>query len=348
MRSISRSTAFKIVSIPLKQTDFMSLGPLGFGAAPIGNLYVEVGDDEAHAALEAAWRGGIRYFDTAPFYGHGLSERRLGAAFCAWPRAAFAVSTKVGRVIEADAARSAKVNDGFAVSGSRAVFDYSRDGVRRSFEASLERLRLDRIDILLLHDVGRQTHGARHAEMLAQALDEALPEMARLRDEGLAGAIGIGVNEQEVCLEILPRFDLDCILLAGRYTLLEQQASREVMAEAQRRGVRIIAAGPYNSGLLGDARGPGAMYNYAPVDAQALERARAIYAVCTEAGVDTGAAALQFPLAHPAVATVVAGLRSVAEVESAARRRDAAIAPALWWRLQGAGLLTPDAVVSSR
>jgi len=323
----------------------MSLGPLGFGAAPIGNLYAEVGDDVAHAALEAAWHSGIRYFDTAPFYGHGLSERRLGDAFAAWPRAAFAVSTKVGRVIEPDAARSAKVNDGFAVSGSRAVFDYSRDGVRRSFEASLKRLRLDRIDILLLHDVGRQTHGARHADMLAQALDEALPEMARLRDEGLVRAIGIGVNEQEACLEILPRFDLDCILLAGRYTLLEQQASREVMGEAQQRGLRIIAAGPYNSGLLGDARGPGATYNYASADAQTLARARAIYAVCAEAGVDTGAAALQFPLAHPAVATVVAGLRSAAEVESAAQRRDVAIPPALWRRLQEAGLLSPDAVV---
>ena len=336
------------VSMPLAETEFMSLGPLGFGAAPIGNLYAEVDDDTARAALEAAWHIGIRYFDTAPFYGHGLSERRLGDAFPAWPRAAFAVSTKVGRVVEADAARSTKVNDGFAVSGSRAMFDYSRDGVRRSFEASLHRLRLDRIDILLLHDVGRQTHGERHAEMLAQALDAALPEMARLRDEGLVRAIGIGVNEQEVCMEILPRFDLDCILLAGRYTLLEQQASREVMAEAQRRGVKIIAAGPYNSGLLGDARGPGSTYNYAPADAQTLARARAIYAVCAEAGVDTGAAALQFPLAHPAVATVVAGLRSAAEVDSAARRRDAAIPPALWRRLQEAGLLPPDAAVPSR
>ncbi|HEX7914289.1 aldo/keto reductase, partial [Rudaea sp.] len=310
--------------MPPTETEFTSLGPLGFGAAPIGNLYAEVGDGEARATLDAAWRSGIRYFDTAPFYGHGLSECRLGDTFIAWPRAEFAVSTKVGRVIEPDAARSAKVNDGFAVSGSRAVFDYSRDGVRRSFEASLHRLRLDRIDILLLHDVGRQTHGERHAEMLAQALDEALPEMARLRDEGLVRAIGIGVNEQEVCLEILPHFDLDCILLAGRYTLLEQQASREVMGEARRRGVKIIAAGPYNSGLLGDARGPGSTYNYTPADAQTLARARAIYAVCAEESVDTGAAALQFPLAHPAVATVVAGLRSVAEVESAAQRRDVA------------------------
>jgi len=334
--------------MPLFETaETMSLGSLGFGAAPIGNLYAEVSDDDAHAALAQAWRRGIRYFDTAPFYGHGLSERRLGDAFAVWPRAEFAVSTKVGRLIESDTASGAPITDGFAVSGSRAVFDYSRAGVRRSFEASLRRLRVDRVDILLLHDVGRLTHGERHASMLAQALDEALPEMARLRDEKLVGAIGIGVNEQEVALEILPHFELDCIMLAGRYTLLEQDASRELMGEAQRRGIDILVAGPYNSGLLGDSRGPGATYNYAAVDAAMLARAQKIYAICAELGVDVGSAALQFPLAHPAVATVVAGLRSQAEVDSAAARRETAIPPTLWRRLQDAGLLARDAVLPS-
>lgn len=322
-----------------------SLGRLGFGAAPLGNLYAEVADDAVAAALAAARRHGIRHFDTAPFYGHGLSECRLGATFATWPRADFVVSTKVGRLIEADAAQRARVNDGFAVSGSRALFDYSRDGVRRSFEASLRRLRVERIDILLLHDIGRLTHGERHAAMLAQALDEALPEMARLREQGLVGAIGLGVNEQQVCLEVLPRFPLDCIMLAGRYTLLEQTASRELMREAQTRGVKILVAGPYNSGLLADARGPGATYNYAPVDAATLERARAIYALCADAGIDVGAAALQFPLAHPVVATVVAGLRSVEEVASAAARRDTAIPPAFWRRLRDAGVLMSDTVL---
>ena len=325
--------------------EFAALGSLGFGAAPLGNLYAEVDEDAAQATLAAARRCGIRYFDTAPFYGHGLSERRLGAAFAAWPRKDFVVSTKVGRLIEADAAQSARINDGFAVSGSRAIFDYSRDGVRRSFEASRRRLGVERIDILLLHDVGRLTHGERHAQTLAQALDEALPEMARLREDGLVGAIGLGVNEQEVCLEILPRFPLDCIMLAGRYTLLEQQASRELMREAQRGKVKIIVAGPYNSGLLGAARGPGATYTYASADAATLARAREIYAICTEAGVDVGAAALQFPRAHPAVATVVAGLRSVEEVESAAVRRDAAIPRTLWPRLREAGILSSDAAL---
>jgi D-threo-aldose 1-dehydrogenase len=327
--------------------EFTALGQLGFGAAPLGNLYAEVSEGDALAALAAARRCGIRYFDTAPFYGHGLSERRLGEAFAAWPRAEYVVSTKVGRLIEADAAHGAQINDGFAVSGSRAVFDYSRDGVRRSFEASLRRLRVERIDILLLHDIGRMTHGQRHAETLAQALDEALPEMARLREEGLVGAIGLGVNEQDVCLEILPRFPLDCIMLAGRYTLLEQHASRQLMHEAQVRGVEIIVAGPYNSGLLSDVRAPGATYNYAPADAATLARARQIYAICAEDGVDTGAAAVQFPLAHPAVATVVAGMRSVAEVESAAARRDAAIPAALWQRLREAGILSGGTVLPS-
>ncbi|MFT3789650.1 MAG: aldo/keto reductase [Rudaea sp.] len=330
-----------------QSTEFPDLGPLGFGTAPLGNLYAAVDEREAHATLAAAWQRGIRYFDTAPFYGHGLSEQRLGDAFATRPRGEFAVSTKVGRLIEADAGRSGRINDGFAVSGSRAVFDYSRDGVRRSFEASLRRLRLDRVDILLLHDVGRLTHGERHATMLAQALAEALPEMARLREEGLVGAIGLGVNEQEVCLEILPRFPLDCVMLAGRYTLLEQQASRELMREAQARRVKILVAGPYNSGLLADARGPGATYDYAPVDAATLERARTIYAICAQASVDVGAAALRFPLAHPAVATVVAGMRSVDEVESAAARRDAVVPAALWQRLQDAGLLPSDVALPS-
>ena len=330
---------------PAVAAEFTALGPLGFGAAPLGNLYAEVGEDDARATLAAARQRGIRYFDTAPYYGHGLSERRLGDVFAAWPREDFAVSTKVGRLIETDASQNTRVNDGFAVSGSRAVFDYSRDGVRRSFEASQRRLRVERIDILLLHDIGRLTHGERHSTTLMQALDEALPEMARLREDGLVGAIGLGVNEQAVCLEILPRFPLDCIMLAGRYTLMEQHASQELMREAQQRNVKILVAGPYNSGLLGDARGPGATYNYAPADAATLARAEEIYAACADAGVDVGAAALQFPLAHPAVATVVAGMRSVEEVESAAARRDAAIPAELWRRLREAGILSSDAAV---
>ena len=312
---------------------------LGFGTAPIGNLYAEIGEDEARDALERALGLGVRYFDTAPFYGHGLAERRLGRAIAGSRRDGFAVSTKVGRRIEPDSAQRAQVNDGFAVQGSRAVFDYSRDGVRRSFAASLERLGLDRVDILFLHDVGRLTHGDNHPQMLRQALDEALPAMAALRDEGAARAIGIGVNEVEVCMELMPRFDLDCIMLAGRYTLFEQSSALLLLDEAQRRGVKVIVAGPYNSGLLGDPHGPGSTYDYLPADRDTLERARSIYAICAEEGVDVGAAALQFPLAHPAVCAVVAGIRNVMEVESALARSSQRLPTRIWPRLRGAGII---------
>jgi D-threo-aldose 1-dehydrogenase len=321
------------------------LAGLGFGTAPIGNLYAGVAEGEALAALERALRLGVRYFDSAPFYGHGLAERRLGRALSGLPRDGFAVSTKVGRRIESDPARGGTITDGFAVHGSRAVFDYSRDGVRRSLEASLERLGLDRVDLLFLHDIGRLTHGDNHPRVLRQALDEALPVMAELRDQGVAGAIGIGVNESEVCMELLPRFDLDAIMLAGRYTLFEQASALPLLDEAQRRGVKIVVGGPYNSGLLGDPHGPGSTYNYAPADPRTLQRARSIYAICAEEGVDVGAAALQFPLAHPAVCAVVAGLRNVMEVESAIARSSQRLPTRIWPRLRGAGIIDAAAPV---
>jgi D-threo-aldose 1-dehydrogenase len=318
---------------------------LGFGGAPIGNLYAPVAEADAQAALQEALALGVCYFDTAPFYGHGLSEERLGRALAGKPRHNFVISTKVGRRIALDESRQDATTDGFAVQGTRAIFDYSGDGVRRSFEASLGRLQLDYIDILLLHDIGRLTHGDRHAELLRRVLREALPAMAGLRESGAVGAIGIGVNEQAVCLEVLSDFDLDCIMLAGRYTLLEQRDSAEIMAQAQARGVAVLVAGPYNSGLLAPACHPGATYNYAPADAATLDRAQRIYAQCAIEDVDVGAAALQFPLGHPAVASVVAGQRDVEEVRSAVRRMMTPIPRRLWERLKRADLLTADALV---
>jgi D-threo-aldose 1-dehydrogenase len=325
-----------------------SLSVLGFGAAAIGNLYTETTDEVAHAAVECALDSGIRYFDTAPSYGFGLSETRLGRALAGIPRTAFTLSTKVGRWIEADSTATARINAGFAVSGMRALFDYTRDGVRRSFESSLSRLKVGRIDILLLHDVGRLTHGDRHDEMLRLALDEALPAMADLRAAGLVDSIGIGVNEARACLEVMHRFDLDCIMLAGRYTLLEQREGVQVLDEAQRRGVKVIAAAPYNSGLLANAAGPGATYNYDVVGDTAREHARRIYAACAAGGVDVGAAALQLPLAHPDVVSVVAGLRTSHEVQTAVGRMKAPIPSTLWERLRREDLLDPRAPVPSR
>ena len=205
---------------------------LGMGTAPLGNLFARVSDEAAEGAVAAALSAGIRYFDTAPLYGYGLSERRLGAALSHLPQESIRISTKVGRLIEADAGRTP--TEGYLVNGYRAVFDYSRDAVLRSFDESLKRLRRSGVDVLLLHDIGAETHGARHTAIFRQVLDEALPAMQRLKETGACRAIGIGVNESAVCLEMMQRCHLDCILFAGRYTLLEQASLHGVMAQAQR------------------------------------------------------------------------------------------------------------------
>jgi D-threo-aldose 1-dehydrogenase len=327
---------------PRRVGDGLRLSALGLGTATLGNLYTEVTDSEAYATVSEALASGIRFIDTAPHYGYGLSETRIGDALAQLPHEAVVISTKVGRVVVAAAGHDG-LTDGFAVRDNRSVFDYSRDGILRSFEASLKRLRRDRVDILLLHDIGRLTHQERHPLILKQALDEALPAMQRLKEAGACRAIGIGVNEGAVCVEIMGRCALDCILLAGRYTLLEQESLHGVMAEAQRRGVGIIIGGAFNSGLLADVNSPGRTYNYEPVAAETLERAKKIYALCAIQGVDVGAAALQFVLAHPAVVSVVAGMRSAAEVQTAVRRLGLPIPSILWQQLHKAELLLPDA-----
>lgn len=319
-----------------------AISPLAFGGAPIGNLYAGVDEALARQAVERAWLHGIRHFDTAPYYGYGLSETRLGATLSALPRDSYTLSTKVGRLIQ-DAPGRDPLADGFDVAGKRAVFDYSRDGVLRAVEDSLRRLRTDRVEVLLLHDIGALTHGAEHPRILRQALDEALPAMAELRDQGVCEAIGLGVNEEAVCLDVMPYFELDVIMLAGRYTLFEQAHSVRVMAEAAVRGIAIFAAAPYNSGLLG-GEAPGETYNYAHADAATRARAQRFYDVCDALDVSVGAAALQFPRFHPAVATVVCGMRTPAEVDAAAARRDTTIPTVLWDRLREEGLLGERAV----
>jgi D-threo-aldose 1-dehydrogenase len=315
----------------------LELSRLSFGGAPIGNLYRDVDEATAAGAVERAWQLNVRHFDTAPFYGYGLSELRLGRVLSARPRESFTLSSKVGRLVEDASGRSG--HDGFAVDGRRAIFDYSRDGILRSVEASLDRLRTDRIDILLLHDIGELTHGKRHPAILRQALEEALPAMAELRTQGVCRAIGMGVNEETVCLQVMPHFRLDVIMLAGRYTLFEQAGSERVMALAQQQQVEILAAGPYNSGLLGAADAPGHTYDYAPASATVLARAQQFYDICAATGVDVGAAALQFPLAHPAVASVVCGLRSADEVAVSVQRLAQPIPMETWRQLRAAGLL---------
>ncbi|MGH8027595.1 MAG: aldo/keto reductase [Pseudoxanthomonas sp.] len=322
--------------------DKVKVTALGFGAAPIGNLYTEVSDRDAATAVQHAWAQGIRYFDTAPYYGYGLSEQRLGAALAQFPRDSYALSTKVGRQVSRDA-RNPVANDGFAVEGS-SVFDYSRDGILRSVEASQRRLGTDYIDMLLLHDIGAETHGEHHAEVMRQVFDETLPALAELKREGVCGAIGLGVNEQAVCLEVMPVFPLDCIMIAGRYTLLEQSGSSGLLAAASKHAVAILAAGPYNSGLLSNPESPGVTYNYVPVDAVTLSKANALYRAAQECDVEVGSAALQFPLAHPAVASVVVGMRSGSEAAATVSRANARIPSSFWQELKYRGLLPEGAI----
>jgi D-threo-aldose 1-dehydrogenase len=305
---------------------------LGFGAAPIGNLFSAVGDADASTAVDAAWRAGIRFFDTAPLYGHGLSERRLGAALRARPRDELVVATKVGRLLVPDA--GPPPDDGFvATPPLRPVFDFSHDATLRALDDSLTRLGLDRVDVLHVHDPDA------HADA---ALRGAFPALRRLRDEGVVGAIGAGMNQSALLARFVREAGVDCVLLAGRYTLLEQTALADLLPLCAERGVSVIAAGVFNSGLLADPS-PGAHYDYRPASDDVIERARRLAAICARHDVALKAAALQFPLAHPAVACVLTGARSAAEVEENARLFTTPVPRALWDDLRAAGMLAGDA-----
>ncbi|SIO17068.1 aldo/keto reductase [Agromyces cerinus] len=313
----------------------VDLGPLGFGSASIGNLYREVDEDRARSALEAAWDGGIRYFDTAPHYGLGLSERRLGAFLRERPRDEFVVSTKVGRLLEPnpDFAGGRDLANGFDVPDDRVrVYDPSPSGVRRSLEASLERMGLDRIDVLFLHDPDVYD--------LERGLAEGLPALATLRDEGLVGQIGIGVNDADVAARAVREGDLDLVMIAGRYTLLEQPALAELFPACQERGVRIVDAAVFNSGLLATATPRrDATYDYGAVPDDVFQRAQALAATCAEFGVELPAAALQFPLRHPLVATVVVGTSRPDAVRQNVANMSAVIPDELWSALEERGLI---------
>ncbi len=314
-------------------------GPgLGLGCAGIGNLYAEVSDGEAAAALAAATAGGIRHYDTAPFYGHGLSETRLGD-FLRATGADVQLSTKVGRGL---AEGPPLVETGFVGAPPlRPYFDYRADSVLGQVDESLRRLGRDRVDALLVHDIGQLTHRDDHPARFREALEGAFPALQSLKSQRITRAIGIGVNEVAVCLETLAEVELDCILLAGRYTLLEQPALDELLPLCVARGVEIIVGGPFNSGVLAG----GAHYNYGAVPAAIAARVAALRAVCSAFGVPLAAAALQFPLAHPAVVRVIPGARSVAEVEANLAMMAVPIPAALWADMKAKGLLRPDAPV---
>ncbi|MFE4450106.1 aldo/keto reductase [Streptomyces sp. NPDC056796] len=307
---------------------------LSFGAAAIGNLFTEVDPARAAAAVDAAWDEGVRHFDTAPHYGLGLSERRLGDALRHRPRDAYTVATKAGRLLDplspAETAALNGLSDGFAVPHThRRRWDFSADGIRRSIEDSLGRLGLDRIDVVHLHDPDD------HAEA---AFREGYPALEKLRAEGMVGAIGAGMNQTAMLTRFLRETDVDVVLCAGRFTLLDHSALDTLLPEAAARGRGVIVGGVFNSGLLADPR-PGATYDYAAAPAPLLDRALRIRAVAEDHGVPLRAAALRYPLGHPAVAGVLVGTRSPDEVRDAAAQLRTPVPDALWDDLRARGLL---------
>jgi D-threo-aldose 1-dehydrogenase len=319
---------------------------LGFGAAGIGNLYRALGDDDAREAVSESFAGGVRYFDTAPFYGFGLSELRLGAALGSEATPPV-ISTKVGRRLVPTGPQDPGVGrDGyFSPRPFAPVFDYGYDSVMRSHAESLERLGVKRVDILLCHDIGRMTHGEQHATRVREFLDGGYRAMRELRESGAVSAIGLGVNEWEICVELLEQIELDCILLAGRYTLLEQPSLPVLLPLCEQRGISILCGGPFNSGILaaGSRAAARSYYNYAPPPAAVLTRVRALEDVCEEFSVPLQAAALQFPLGHPAIASVVAGCVTGAESRNVLAMFSHRIPAEFWLALHDRGLVDRSA-----
>lgn len=343
------ATTPAIYSMPsrrLGRTDLL-VSELGFGAASLGNLYQSVSDAEARATLETAWAAGLRYFDTAPYYGFGLSERRVGDVLRSMDRNGFVLSTKVGRLLSpAPHITHARERHGFhSPMPFEPVYDYSYDGVMRSFEDSLQRLGLSRIDVLFVHDIGAVTHGVANRELFKICMDGGYRALDELRTKGLVGAIGLGVNEWEVCEAAMEHGRFDCFLLAGRYTLLEQSSLDSFIPKCEKHGATLVIGGAYNSGILATGTRTSSVpyYNYAPASEAIIERVRRIEAVCEAYGVTLAAAALQFPLAHPIVSSVIPGLGSARRVAQTMNLFDEPIEPAFWQELKKQKLLREDA-----
>ena len=304
---------------------------LGMGTAPLGGLYAPLDDETAVATVRAAWDRGIRFFDTAPQYGHGLAEQRLGRGLRGESRDSFVVATKVGRLLRPDGGLEKRYY--FGTPDVNPVFDFSYDGVMTSVQESLERLGLDRVDILHIHDPDD------HAD---EALEGALKALLQLRAEGSISAIGSGMNQSGLLTRFAQTGEFDCFLLAGRYTLLEQDSLDDLLPEAERRRIAIIAGGVYNSGLLADPR-EGTHYNYETASPELVQRAQQLQRICEAHGVPLRAAAIQFPSFHPAIAAVLAGPRTPAELRDNCDLFETEVPVALWAALKAEGLIRADA-----
>ncbi|MDU0341417.1 aldo/keto reductase [Bosea rubneri] len=337
-------TVSTLPSRPLGRSGLMP-SALGFGGAPLGDLYARLDEAIAIATVEAALAAGVSLIDTSPLYGHGLSEHRIGAALRRSGRKDVIISTKVGRVAEPFAGRG----DGSGYLGGLPHglrFDYSYDGAMRSLEQSALRLGVDRLDIVLIHDVDVWTHGAERIEArFAEAMDGAYRALERLRSAGAVKAIGVGVNEAEMCERFARAGDFDAMLLAGRYSLLEQPALGSFMPLALEKGIGLMLGGVFNSGILATGPVPGARYNYRPAPPEILARVAAIEAICARHGVPLRRAALQFPLGHPAVSSLVMGAVTPAEVADQIAALSAPIPAALWSELKAERLLGADVPV---
>jgi D-threo-aldose 1-dehydrogenase len=314
---------------------------IGLGTSQFGNLYRETSDEEVSSAFDAAWRGGVRYFDTAPHYGLGLAERRLGQQLARVARQDYVVSTKVGRLLEPSPDTAHRLDDeGFAVPAThRRRFDFTRDGIRRSLESSLERLGLDRVDIAYLHDPD-VAGGAEPGAYTTDTFITAVEALVELREEGMVGAVGTGTNSSALPTELVLQSDVDVVMIAGRYTLLDQSALDDLLPAAEARGVAVVAAGVYNSGLLSRDRVPAdARYDYEPAPGELVARATRLAEVCESYGVTLPTAALQFPLRHPAVVSAVVGSRTAEQVSSNLDRLATPVPEPLWATLAGEGLI---------
>jgi D-threo-aldose 1-dehydrogenase len=321
---------------------------LGFGTAPLGNLYRAISEEDAQATLQAAWDVGCRYIDTAPLYGLGLSETRVNHFLRGKPRDSYVLSTKVGRLMRA-CPPAERIGKGkwFDVPARREVYDYSHDGIMRSLEDSLERLGIDRVDILFCHDIDIFNHGSQEAldKRLKEFMGSGYHAMVKLREQGVVKAIGAGINEWQVCETLARAGDFDVFLLAGRYSLLEQDSLATLLPYCAERKIGIVIGGPYNSGILATGPKPGAYYNYDPAPKEILDRVARIEKVCDAHGVKLPEAALRFPLGHPAIVSVIPGGQSAAEVRRNAEIMGAKIPAVLWPALKNEGLLRKESPV---